>query len=353
MTTTAPGIDRGWLFRLPKVELHLHLERAIPHDTLWELLRKYGGVASIASRDDVTARFVFSDFAGFIEAWNWKNRLLRSYEDFEFVAAAIAEDLARQNVRYAEVFFSPADVRGAGLEPQRLAESIRAGFDRTDAIEIALIVDLVRDVGPEAGSRMLDSIDEVRHLGIIGVGIGGNEKRFPPEAFAATYRKARDRGYRTSVHAGETAGPESIWGAVRVLEADRIGHGTRAIEDPILVDHLASRSIPIELCMLSNVGTGVIGDVREHPARTYFERGIPLSVNTDDPGIFGNSLVDEYAALHRDLRFSSMEILTLIEQGVETSWLPQSRKIEMLRRFRAEFAAIGLPTDTAVCDGRS
>src|SRR4029077_2257082 len=131
---------------------------------------------------------------------------------------------------------------------------------------------------------------------------------------------------RTSAHAGEGAGPESIWGAIRALEVDRIGHGTRAAEDPRLVDYLAEKQIPLELCVLSNVRTAVVLEVARHPARTYYERGIPLSINTDDPKMFGNSLAEEYLALHRHLGFSRADIRRLIEQAVETSWLPKQRK---------------------------
>jgi adenosine deaminase len=186
----------------------------------------------------------------------------------------------------------------------------------------------------------LTRIGEVKNLGVIGVGIGGREYCFPPEPFREVYREARKLGFKTSAHAGEAAGPASIWGAIQALEVDRIGHGTRAIEDARLVDYLAEHKLPIELCVLSNVRTGVVAKVEAHPARTYFDRGIPLSVNTDDPTLFGCSLVDEYAALHEQLAFSRSDILRLIEQGIETSWLDPPRKQEMLGKFRAEFAAI-------------
>jgi adenosine deaminase len=326
------------LERLPKVELHVHLEGAIPHPVLWELLQKYGGDPSIPTREHLAGKFVYRDFPHFLEMWSWKNRLLRQYEDFEFLAAEVARDLARQNIRYAEVFYSPPDF--PGLEPQRLTEAIRSGLQRVAGIEIALVADLVRDYGPERGARTLDCIKEVQGLGVLGIGIGGSEHRFPPEAFAAVYRQASDMGFRTSAHAGEAAGSESVWGAIRSLEVDRIGHGTRAFEDPKLVDYLAEKKIPLELCVLSNVRTGVVGEVARHPARTYYQRGIPLSINTDDPKMFGNSLAEEYLALHQHLGFSAADIRRLIEQGIETSWLAPPRKRELLGEFQREFAVI-------------
>jgi adenosine deaminase len=330
----------AWLERLPKVELHLHLEGAIPLLVLWELLQKDGGDAEVPTCEALVAKFAYRDFPHFLEMWTWKNGLLREYDDFTFVAAAVARDLARQNIRYAEVFYSPADFQGAGLQVQRLTEAIRDGLRRVPQVEIALVADLVRDYGPERGARTLACVNEVRDLGVIGIGIGGSEHRFPPEAFAPVYRQARDLGFRTSAHAGEAAGPESIWAAIRALAVDRIGHGTRAVEDPHLVEYLAAQRVPLELCVLSNVRTAVLPEVACHPARLYYQRGIPLSINTDDPKMFGNSLAEEYLALHRHLGFSRADILRLIEQGIETSWLPQGRKLNLLRQFQSEFATL-------------
>ncbi len=329
--------DLEWLECVPKVELHVHLEGAIPLEALWELLEKYGGDPEIPTPEALANRFRYRDFPHFIETWTWKNRLLRNYEDFEFLSTEVARDLARQNIRYAEVFYSPPDFLPTGLELQRLTEAIRNGLKRVPDIEIALVADLVRDSGPERAARLLPGLNEIREqLGVIGVGIGGSEHKFPPEPFAPVFRQAREMGFRTSAHAGEAAGPESIWGAIRALEVDRIGHGTRAIEDPHLVDYLAEKRIPLELCVLSNVRTAVVPDVASHPARTYYDRGIPLSINTDDPKMFGNSLAEEYLALDEQLGFSREDIRRLMGQAIETSWLPDQRKQELLAQFQSE-----------------
>jgi adenosine deaminase len=334
------AVDRDWLARLPKVELHVHLEGAIPLRVLWDLLQKYGGDPQLSSEEDLRKKFVYRDFPHFIDTWTWMIGLLRQYEDFELLAEEVARDFARQNIRYAEVFYSPPDFLAAGLEPQRLTEAIRRGFCRVPDVEIALVADLVRDYGPERGARMLSCVNEVKQMGVIGVGIGGREYQFPPEVFREVYEAARKLGFKTSAHAGEAAGPQSIWGAIEALKADRIGHGTRAIEDPRLVEYLAEHKVPLELCTLSNVRTAVVAEAACHPARIYFERGIPLSINTDDPTLFGNSLVDEYAALHDQLGFSRLDIIRLIEQGIETSWRSAERKRQMLGEFREEFAAL-------------
>jgi adenosine deaminase len=330
----------SWLNRVPKVELHLHLEGAIPHDAIWDLLQKYGGDPAVATRPALAEKFVYRDFPHFIQVWTWLTGFLREYDDFEFIARQVARDLLRQNIQYAEVFYSPADFLPAGLTPQRITEAIRHGLKDVPEVEVALVADLVRDYGAEQGARILRCVHEVRDLGVIGIGIGGGEHKVPPEAFAAVFEEARRLGFRTSAHAGEAAGPASVWGAVRALRVDRIGHATRAAEDPNLVDHLAATQVPLELCVLSNVRTGVVRDVASHPVRKYFERGIPLSINTDDPSLFGNSLVDEYRLLHTELGFSRGDIERLIDQGIETTWLPAERKRDLLGRFRESRLAL-------------
>jgi adenosine deaminase len=159
--------DESWFERLPKVELHLHLEGAIPPAVLWELLRKYGGDPTVPTQESLAQRFVYRDFPHFIETWTWMIGFLREYDDFEYVAAAVASNLARQQVRYAEVFYSPPDFLPAGLEPQPLTAAIRRGLDQVREVEIALVADLVRDYGPERGARMLACVNEVRAAGRI------------------------------------------------------------------------------------------------------------------------------------------------------------------------------------------
>jgi adenosine deaminase len=235
--------------RVPKVELHLHLEGAIPHDALWDLVQKYGGDPSVPDLEALERRFEYRDFPHFIETWTWKNGFLREYEDFTFIAEAVARDLAGQNIRYVEAFFSPADFSQHGLETGKLTEAIRTGLSRASEVEVALVADLVRDYGPEKAAVTLAEVNEVRDLGVVGIGIGGSEQKFPSEPFEKVYEGARQFGFRTSAHAGEAAGADSIWGAIRILRVDRIGHGTRAEEDESLLDYLAEHRIPLEMCL--------------------------------------------------------------------------------------------------------
>lgn len=320
----------------PLVELHLHLEGAIPYPALWELVQKYGGDPSLAGIEDLVLRFEFKDFAHFIETWNWKNQFIREYQDFTYIAEQVARDLTAQNIQYAEVFYSPGDFAKYGLRTQGITAAIREGLNRVPAIEIELITDLVRDLGPERAARTLHEVNEVKELGVIGIGIGGSEPAYPPELFREVYEEARGFGFHTTAHAGEAAGAQSIWGALRSLQVERIGHGTRAEEDKSLLDYLVEHQIPVEMCPLSNLRTGVVRSIEEHPVRRYFDRGILVTINSDDPKMFGNSLAEEFRTLREVFSFSDKEIRTLIANGVRASWMADDKKPRMLARLETE-----------------
>ena len=333
---TADNTLQTWYDRLPKIELHLHLEGAIPLPVLWQLVQNYGGDPLLPDQASLQRKFEYRDFPHFIDTWLWKNQFLREYEDFTFIAEAVARQLAAQNIRYVEVFYSPSDFFRRGLSLQRLTEAIRTGLNRVPQIEIALIVDVVRDDGPEKAGLTLAMANEVRDLGVIGIGMGGSEQLFPPEPFEKVYAEARRLGLHTTAHAGEAAGPESIWGAMRSLQIERLGHGVRAIEDERLLDALARSQLPLELCPLSNVCTGVVRSIDKHPVRKLFERGLFLTINTDDPQMFGNSLAQEYRLLVERLGFSRSEVLTLILNALSASWLPAAQKSALTACFLSD-----------------
>jgi len=269
---------------IPKIENHLHLEGAIPYKALWQLIEKYGGDETVHNLDQLKEKFVYRDFNHFIEMWVWKNQFIREYEDFVFISEAVFSDLVKQNVNYAEIFISPSLFKDK-LSAQKIIEAISLSIHKVSGIKINLIVDLVRDYGPEEEIKTLFEINEVKNLGVIGIGIGGTENKYPAGLFINVYEKARKFGFRTTAHAGEASGPESIWSAIHDLQVDRIGHGTRAVEDLKLLEYLSEHKIPVELCVLSNLRTRVIHSIEEHPVKTFIEKKIPVSINTDDPKI--------------------------------------------------------------------
>jgi adenosine deaminase len=323
-----------WYDLVPKVELHVHLEGAIPPAALFALIEKYGGDPSVPDVTALARRFEYRDFPQFIEAWSWKNGFLREYEDFTHIAELVARDMALQRIRYAEVFFSPSLFARRGLSVQRITEAVRAGLSRVGSIEIALVADLVRDYGPESEGPILAQLREVRDLGVVGIGIGGSEDRFPPAPFRRLFETARSMGFHTNAHAGEAAGAHSIWEALRELRVERIGHGTNAWQDPQLLEHLAVHRIPLEMCPVSNVRTHVVGSLAEHPIRRCFEAGIPVTVNTDDPKMFQTSLADEYRLLGQECGWTKQEICRVILNGIEASWLSDEMKAALAAEFK-------------------
>jgi adenosine deaminase len=322
-----------WAENLPKVEIHLHLEGAIPLDTLYALILKYGGHPEVPDIDTLERKFIFRDFHHFIDTWVWKNQFIREYDDFTLIAEDVAQDLARQNIKYAEIFYSPIEHERDGLSVQGITTAIRKGLDRVTAIDVGLIADLVRDVGPVLGMRTLHDLKDVQSLGVIGIGMGGSEKGNPPEPWAEVYEQARSWGFHTTAHAGEAEGVGNIWGAIRALKVERIGHGIRAVDDPVLMTYLAEQRIPLEVCPLSNVRTAVVSTYTSHPIRCFYNHNLMVTVNTDDPKMFGNALAQEYAMLVQHLGFSRDDILTLILNGIRASWLSAQRKHDLEMSF--------------------
>jgi adenosine deaminase len=315
---------------MPKVELHLHLEGAIPLEAMWELVQAHGGDPAVPSLDSLIETFHFTDFDHFIETWTWKLRFHRSYEDYTFIAEAVARDLARQHISYAEVFFSPTDVRGHGLQPGPLAMAVRRGFDRVPEVTLMLVPDLVRDTGPEVAVSTLAELVEVKNeAGIVGITIGGSEHAHPPAPFADVYRRARTAGLRTSAHAGEAAGPASVRDAIDVLEVDRIGHGIRSVEDPALVNRLVDSQIPLEVCPTSNLRTGVVSSWDEHPVRTLIDVGVNVTVNSDDPAMFDCDLAGEYLRLHQHFGYPLQTLTGLAGNAIGACWASRETKTRL------------------------
>jgi len=325
----------NWYKEIPKIELHIHLEGAIPHQTMWQLIQKYGGDKTTKTYNQLLKKFEYRNFSQFIEVWSWKNQFLREYEDFTLIARSVADDLANQNIKYAEMFYSPSLFKKNKLQTQYITESISKGFNKIKDLKIRLIADLVRDYGPDNENITLEEVNEVKELGVIGIGIGGSEHQFPPEPFDKLFEKARKYGFYTNAHAGEAAGPESIWGTIENLHVDRIGHGTRAGEDKELLDYLAGTRLPLEVCPLSNIKTNVVKSPQDHPVKKFYKHGILMSINTDDPKMFGNSLEMEYQFLENEIGFSKEEICLLILQGIQTSWMDEKDKEKLINEFHS------------------
>ncbi|MFC1784167.1 adenosine deaminase [Candidatus Neomarinimicrobiota bacterium] len=312
---------------LPKVELHLHLEGAIPLDALLQLIEKYQGNNYITI-SDLEKKFTYTNFVHFINTWYWKNSFIREYEDYQFIAEHVALSLAEQNILYAEIYFSPSDFGKKDSLPQEITYAIRKGLNKhSEKIKISLIADLVRN--EEDKLPQLKQILEAKDQGIVGIGLGGKEKEFPPCLFTNVYREAKREGLRTTCHAGEAAGPDYIWQAIKDLNVDRIGHGTNAYQDSELVQYLIDNQIPVEMCPISNVKTNVVKSIGEHPICQFYKKGMLVSVNTDDPKMFGTSLENEYISLLETFNLDLSDIYQLSKNSIKSAWCSENTKYEL------------------------
>jgi adenosine deaminase len=315
-----------WIDSLPKSELHVHLEGSIPLWALFEILTRHGGDPEVPDLQALERRFAYRDFPHFLAMWTWKHGFLRDAEDFAFLAEAAAREWLAQNITYVEAHYSPTDASQTGLSVGELTRAVRRGLDRVVGVEVRLICDVVRDSPIPRALRTAEEAAELQDLGVVGIGLGGPEHSHPPEPFAPVFARARALGLHTTAHAGEAAGPESVRGAVEVLQAGRIGHATRAIEDPGLVELLAREQTPLELCPISNLRTGAVPSLESHPVRTYFERGLKVTLNTDDPPMFNTTLTGEFVALHEVHGFTREDLLTLLHNALDASWMRDSDK---------------------------
>jgi aminodeoxyfutalosine deaminase len=286
----------------PVAELHVHLEGSVEPETLLEL-------DPSLTPEEIRAATAYVDFDGFLRSYIWVNRRLASPENYAFIARALFDRLHSEGVTYAEVNLSAGMILWKQQEfaPIYAALAREAGRSR---VAVRWIFDAIRQFGAEAAKPVFDLAAERVNDGVVAVGIGGSEERGPAAWFSDLYREARDRGLRLTCHAGETAGPRSVWDAL-AIGAERIGHGIRSIEDPRLVEHLRENSIPIEVCITSNVRTGAVASLAEHPVRRLFEAGVPIVLNTDDPALFGCTLTGEYELASREFGFTDEELVQI------------------------------------------
>jgi adenosine deaminase len=325
---------------LPKVELHVHLEGSIRPATLLTLAERNGIPLPARDLDDLREFYRFTDFAHFIQTYITITGCLRSVEDFALIAYEFGADMARQNIRYSEVTFTPyTNVRNSGLPFDEILAGLNEGRARAAAefgVEFRWVLDIVRD-NPETRHQVARWAVEGMDRGVAAFGLGGSEAGRPPEGFADAFAMAREAGLHSVPHAGEVAGPESVWGALRALGAERIGHGVRSVEDPALVEYLWERRIPLEVCPTSNLCLGVYPSYEGHPIRRLWDQGLLITVNSDDPPMFNTDLVHEYQMLADHLGFSAAELEQLSLNALRASFLPAERKAALEQEFRREF----------------
>jgi len=294
------------LHLLPKAELHLHLEGSIEPATLVEL-------APGSDLREIEANYRYSDFAEFLTSFKWVTSYLRSPEDYALITRRLLSSLERQNVRYAEITLSAGVTLLRKQDFAPIYEAVRQAAAES-TVEVYWILDAIRHFGPEQAMQVAQLAAERVNDGVVAFGIGGDEARGPAEWFRDAFDYARKQGLRLTAHAGETTGPESVWGALEI-GAERIGHGIRSIEDPALLRELRDRAVPLEVCISSNVATGAVSSLEVHPVRRLYDAGVPLILNSDDPAMFHTNLTQEYELARDRFGFSEAELHELSENS--------------------------------------
>lgn len=342
--------SKDFIFDLPKAELHLHLEGSVDAPTLSELSRRhpvplpttnprYKGLdesARVFTKAEARALYEYRDFTGFLLAFKAVTERLRDPEDYEVVTYRLMQKLHAENVVHAEVYISAGVVQWRGQEFAPLFEGAERGRRRGErefGISLYWIFDAVRHLGVDEAQRVVDEAVRLKSDNVVGIGIGGDERRAGPELFRDIYAHAANHGLHLTVHAGETVGPECIWSALRELKPDRIGHGLHAIDDPELVRYLAEKQIPVEVCITSNVVTGCCRELPEHPVRKLFDAGVLITLNTDDPEMFHTTLTQEYRIARDVFGFTPDELRQVASNSFRASFLPEDRKRELLASF--------------------
>jgi adenosine deaminase len=319
---------------IPLVELHLHLEGCLEPELLERICAGHRG-SSLAG---VAELYRFHDFLGFLDAYKRVTGFLTEPRDFYLLARSTARSLAAQGVVYAEIIFTPLIHIRRGLDHAETVDSIFRGLREVEAgggPRVNLIYDTVRQWGAEAACRSagLALADRAAGLPVVGFGVGGDELSLPAAELAEAFRMATAGGLMSYVHAGEVGGPESVWEALEVLGARRIGHGIAALRDPLLLDTLAARGVALDCCPTSNVRTGVVRTFAGHPLPLLLERGVAVTLGSDDPGFFGAWLVDEIAHCRACWGWDDKTIGTLMRTAARHSFLPQAERESLLARL--------------------
>jgi aminodeoxyfutalosine deaminase len=329
--------------RMPKIELHIHLEGSIQPGTLIKLTRQNQIRLPAEDETSLTEIYRFSNFDKFLQTYLLITSCLRSQDDYQLIAYEYGCECARQNIRYAEVTFTiETNMSITGLSWQEILKGLNAGRDQAHkdfGVWWQWIFDIVRNV-PDTQETVLNIALAAREMGVIALGLGGSEDGFPPELFIDTFNHAKEMNLHRVPHAGEIAGPQSVWSALKLLHAERIGHGVRSIEDPELIEYLRTNSIPLEICPTSNVCLKVYPDYAHHPLRKLWDAGVFLTINSDDPPMFNTDLSNEYKVLVNEFGFSQSELEQISLNAIQASFLSQGEKQKLVQEFKDEFVEL-------------
>ncbi|WP_007025017.1 adenosine deaminase [Saccharomonospora iraqiensis] len=329
MARDTTGTVEAFVAALPKVELHVHLLGSADLTTVADLARGHPQGEVPTDPEELAAYYEFTNFDHFLDVYVALNRLVTTGESVERLIIGLAETLAADNVRYAEVTVTPLSHLKVGIDPAELADALESGrlAARACGVEIAWIFDVSGDDGLVGAWATLDWILRHQPVGTVAFGLGGPETGVPRAAFHDAFASARAAGLRSVPHAGETTGPGEVLSALTELRADRIGHGIAAADAPRLLAHLAEHDVPLEVCVTSNLRTGAVGSWAEHPLPSLLTAGVPVTLGTDDPGMFGTTLSREYVLCATRLGLDSTELASVTRAGIDAAFCsPATRR---------------------------
>jgi adenosine deaminase len=323
--------------RLPKTELHVHIEGTLEPQMMFRLAARNGVGLPYADVEEVRAAYRFSDLQSFLDIYYQGAAVLRTPDDFYDLMAAYLEKAAGDGVRHAEIFFDPQSHTARGIGFEIFMRGFRDAISdarRRLGISADLILCFLRHLsGEEAVATIMEA--EPFLDGVIGVGIDSSERGRPPELFEEAYARARELGLRAVAHAGEEGPPEYVRGALDALGAERIDHGVRSLEDADLVDRLRREQIPLTVCPLSNVALHVVEDLSLHPLSAMMDAGLLVSINSDDPAYFGGYIGDNYRKAQQALGLGEETVIALARNSIESSFLDGPRKTALVEELEA------------------
>jgi len=327
-----PSLLSDQIASLPKAELHLHLEGSIQPATVCVLTARHGVVMT---EEEVHQRYAYRNFPEFIEAFKWVTTFLREPQDYALIARDLAEHLLTQRVVYTEVTLSIGVMLLRKQQPEANFEALLRAVEPFESrgLRVRWVFDAARQFGVDAAMQVVESAERCDSKTIVAFGIGGDELSVPTKEFRPVYDRAAQMGLHRLMHAGEVGGPDKIREAIELLGAERIGHGIAAIHDPELMDLLAERKIPLEMCPASNMKTAALARqlqredarIEDHPLPKLLRHGIPIVLSTDDPAMFHTTLQEEYANAAR-MGLSELELTRIVEMGFEHAFLPAGER---------------------------
>jgi len=331
---------KEFILQLPKAELHCHLEGAIQPATLIALAGRHSIPLPFSDVEGAMRFYEFTNLNQFLEIFALACSTLRTAADFETITLDLAADAAEQGITYREVFFTYAYHERRGIPWDEVVKGIGAGRAKGKAqygVEMKFIADIDRTISPEDGARLAEMAHASRDVaGIIGIGLDSQEIGYPARRHKPAYDRAKALGLHRVAHAGEDVGPESVWDALDSLGVERIDHGVRSIDDPALLDRLASSQVPLTVCPLSNIALKVYPALREHPVKRLVDAGVFVTLNSDDPPMFHSNVIDNYESVAQTFGLGPDSIQALARNSFAGSFMDATTKSAALARFDAE-----------------